>query len=114
MAVGRGVQRGVQQDRDRDREAGGDAAEEEFAAPRRDLLVGRGDDPLEDLVGGEAIANDRTDRRCAASGSFDRLSDLFLLGRLAGPPLLIGRLSVRPLLIRWIGVTHYKIRTPGD
>ncbi len=54
-AFGPGRHRRVEEERDRDREAGGQAAEEELAGARGDLVVRVGDDPLEDLVRGEPM-----------------------------------------------------------
>jgi len=68
MGIGRGRQRCVQHEGDRDRQPRREPAEEEFAAPGGHLLVRGSDDPLEHLVGREAVPNRFADRGRTAAG----------------------------------------------
>jgi hypothetical protein len=77
-------QRYVQQERDRDREPGRGRAEKQFATAGSDLFVRNSNDPLEDLVGREAIANDRPDRRRTTAGALGRFTDRLLRIPLVG------------------------------
>jgi len=80
MGIGRGRQRCVQHEGDRDRQPRREPAEEEFAAPGGHLLVRGSDDPLEHLVGREAVPNRFADRRRTAAGALDDFAHRIVVG----------------------------------
>ena len=71
----------VREEGEHDGEAGRQPAEQQFAGSGRDLLVGAGDDALEDLLGGEAVAGRPAGRGCTRFGVAGRFAYHCLVGR---------------------------------